>query len=179
MNPIKEKYISHVIPEMKKKFGLSNDLAVPKILKIIVHSGTGSLKDEAKRAAIQSSLAMITGQKVSPRKAKKSIASFKLREGTVIGYVATLRGKKMFDFLEKLINVAIPRIRDFRGIEKKLVDEMGNITLGFKDHTVFPETGEEDVRGAFGLEVTIVTSGKNKEEGYELLKSLGLPFVKG
>ncbi len=161
---------------MKKKFGYKNNLAVPKIAKVVISVGVGSLKDDAKREAIEKSLTLIAGQKMKVNKAKKSIASFKLREGMPIGYSATLRGDRMYDFLEKLINVAIPRIRDFRGLSVDLIDDSGNMTIGFKEHIVFPEAAGEDIRSAFGFGVTINTSAKTKEEAAELLKLLGFPF---
>ncbi|MFA4890611.1 MAG: 50S ribosomal protein L5 [Candidatus Paceibacterota bacterium] len=178
MQSIKEKYEKIVIPEMKKKFGYKNSLAVPKIIKVAVATGIGSMKDEEKKKIIESSLSTITGQKSVPNVAKKSIATFKTREGMVIGHSVTLRGNRMYDFLEKLVNVTIPRVRDFRGIDPKVIDAQGNLTVGFKEHTVFPETASDDVRKAFGLGVTIATTAKNKEEALEMLKLLGMPFKK-
>lgn len=175
---IKEKYNKIVVPEMKKKFGYKNILAVPRIVKVAVATGIGSMKDEEKKKNIESSLSAITGQKPVQNIAKKSIATFKTREGMVIGHSVTLRGNKMYDFLEKLINVAIPRIRDFRGLDPKAIDAQGNMTIGFKEHTVFPETASDDVRKAFGLGVTIATTAKNKEEALEFFKLTGFPFKK-
>lgn len=176
MNKFKEKLNKTAIPEMNKKFGYKNALASPKIIKVVVSAGIGSFKDEAKKEAALKSFTQIVGQKPLINKAKKSIASFKLREGMVVGYSATLRGNRMYDFLEKLVNVAIPRVRDFRGLDKKLVDQTGNMSIGFKEHISFPESAEEDVRAAFGLGVTIVTTAKSKEEAVELLKLAGFPF---
>lgn len=178
MNGIKEKYSKTVIPEMKKKFGYKNDLAVPRIVKVIVSSGTGSFKDEAKKEAVEKSLAVITGQKPLVNRAKKSIASFKSRQGMPIGYSVTLRGNRMYDFLDKLVGITIPRVKDFRGLNLAAMDEMGNMTIGLKEHTSFPETAGEDVRSAFGLGVTIVTSANNKNEATEMLRELGMPFSK-
>ena len=178
MQSIKEKYEKIVVPEMKKKFGYKNNLAVPKIIKVAVATGIGSMKDEEKKKIIESSLAAITGQKSVPNIAKKSIATFKTREGMVIGHSVTLRGNRMYDFLEKLVNVTIPRIRDFRGLDPKAIDTQGNFTIGFKEHTVFPETASDDVRKAFGLGVTIATTTKNKEEAFEFFKLMGFPFKK-
>jgi len=149
-----------------------------KIVKVVVSTGIGSVKDEPKKESILKSLTLIAGQKPQTNQAKKSIAAFKSRQGMSIGYSATLRGKRMCDFLEKLINVAIPRTRDFRGLDPKLIDNAGNLTVGFKEHIVFSETAGEDVRSAFGLGVTIVTNAKKKEEALELLKSIGFPFKK-
>ena len=174
----KEKYNKEIIPEMKKKFGYKNNLAVPKITKVVVGIGTGSVKDNAKKDLIQKSLALIAGQKLRENPAKKSIATFKLREGSIIGYSTTLRGKRMHDFIQKFINVALPRVRDFRGLDSESVDEIGNFSVGIKEHTVFPETGDEDIRSAFGFGVTVVTTAKTKEEALELLKLTGFPFKK-
>jgi len=173
---IKEKYSKTAVPEMKKKFGYKNVFAAPKIAKVVISAGTGSFKDEAKKELALKAITAIAGQKPLANKAKKSIASFKLREGTPIGISAILRGARMYDFLEKLINVAIPRTRDFRGIDPKVIDETGNLSVGFKEHIAFPESAGEDVRSAFGLGVTIVTTAKSKEEARELLKLVGFPF---
>ncbi|MCK6462775.1 MAG: 50S ribosomal protein L5 [Candidatus Pacebacteria bacterium] len=176
MKNIKEKYEKNAVPELKKKFGYKNILAVPKIKKVVVSAGVGSYKDETKKELTGKSLATITGQKPLVNKAKKSIASFKLRQGMPIGYSVTLRGNRMYDFLEKLVNVAVPRIRDFRGLDPKAIDHKGSMTIGFKEHIAFPETAGEDVRSAFGLGVTVVSSAKSKEEAAELFKLVGFPF---
>lgn len=176
MNKFKEKLNKVVTPEMNKKFGYKNALAIPKITKVVLSVGVGSFKDEAKKELALKAFTKIAGQKPLANKAKKSIASFKLREGMIVGHSATLRGDRMYDFLEKLVNVTIPRVRDFRGLDKKLVDETGNMSIGFKEHISFPESAEEDVRSAFGLGVTIVTTAKSKEEALELLKLAGFPF---
>lgn len=178
MIKLKEKYNKTVVPEMRKKFGYKNNMAVPKIVKIVVSSGVGSFKDEAKKEAVEKSLSAIAGQKPLANKAKKSIASFHLREGMPIGYSVTLREGRMYDFLEKLIQVTLPRVKDFRGLNYDAVDEMGNMSIGFKEHTSFPESAGEDVRSAFGLGVTIVTSAPKKDEAVELLKAIGIPFSK-
>ncbi len=179
MQPLKEKFNKEIILEMKKKFGYKNDLAVPKIIKIIISTGIGSLKaDEEKKGIIEKSLTLIVGQKLMPNQARKSIASFKTRQGMIIGYSAVLRRQRMRDFLKKLTDVAIPRVRDFRGLDYKSIDEAGNLTIGFKDHTVFPETSEDDVRKAFGFGVTLVTNAKTKEEAGELFKLSGFAFKK-
>lgn len=178
MNKIMEKYNKTVVPEMREKFGYKNNLAVPRIVKIVVSSGTGSLKDEAKKEAVGKSLAYITGQKPLINKAKKSIASFKLRQGMPVGYSVTLRKRKMYDFLEKFIGVTLPRVKDFRGISYDVVDEMGSMSIGLKEHTSFPEAAGEDVRSAFGLGVTIVTNAKSRDEAVEMLKGIGMPFLK-
>lgn len=173
---IKEKYNKEIIQEMKKKFGYKNNLAVPRILKTVVSTGIGSLKDSTKKEIIEKSFLAITGQKPIVNTARKSIASFKLRLGMASGYSVTLRGKRMNDFLEKLINITLPRVRDFRGLNPGSIDEAGNLSIGFKEHITFPETSEDDLRNAFGLNVTIVTNAKKKEEALELLRLIGLPF---
>lgn len=175
---VKQKYNKIIIPEMKKKFGYKNILAVPKIVKVVVSTGVGSQKDDAKKETIEKSFLSIVGQKPKVNRAKKSISTFKLRQGMPIGYSAILRGQRMNDFLEKLINIAIPRIRDFRGLNSDLVDSQNNLTIGLKEHIVFPEASLEDVRSAFGLGVTVVTSAKTKEESLELLRLIGFPFKK-
>lgn len=177
MSLVKEKQ-NKVMDALKSVFNYKNTMQSPKIVKVVVSTGTGSTKDKNKIKLIEDRLSKITGQKASPRQAKKSIAAFKLREGDVVGYKTTLRGKYMYNFLDKLLHVALPRTRDFRGIDTKSVDEMGNITIGIKEHTIFPETADEDLRDVFGLSVTIATTSKNKEEAIEFFKFLGVPFKK-
>lgn len=166
--------------ELKKTFGYTNRLAAPRLQKVVVSVGTGksSRTDKKRNEFIKERLAKIVGQAPSEHGAKKSIASFKLREGEIIGYSATLRKRMMYDFLNRLINVAIPRIRDFRGLNKKSVDEMGNVSFGIKEHNVFPETAEEELKDVFGLAITIVTTAKNQEEGTAFFESIGVPFKK-
>lgn len=165
---------------LKETFGYKNALAAPRIVKVVVNSGTGkfSQADKKRNDFVADRLAKITGQKPAPRGAKKSIASFKVRQGDIIGFVVTLRGKRMYGFLDKLLNVALPRTRDFRGISLDAVDEIGNCTIGVKEHTVFPETADEELKNVFGLAVTIVTTAKNKKEAEAFLKHLGVPFRK-
>lgn len=177
---LKQKYIKEAIPTMKEKFGYKNNMAVPKIEKVVVNVGIGSstLKDEKVQELIAKNLALITGQKPVPTQAKKAISSFKTRKGMIIGLKVTLRGKRMFDFLFRLINVAIPRIRDFRGLDPKSIDQGGNLNIGIKEYIIFPEISTEDVKRIFGLEVTIVTNAKKREEALELFKLLGFPIKK-
>lgn len=177
METIKEKQ-NKVFDSLKSKFGYKNILAAPKITKVVVSSGTGSSKDKNRNKVISDRLAKITGQKVSSRGAKKSIANFKLREGDTIGFSVTLRGARMYSFLDKLINIAIPRMRDFKGLEVKGVDEIGNYTMGLKEHTIFPETSDEDLKDVFGMSITIVTTAKTKEESEAFLRQIGFPFKK-
>lgn len=167
-----------VYESLKGAFGYTNVNQTPRLEKVVVSVGTGKVQDKAKIALIQDRLAQITGQKPSPRPAKQSIASFKLREGEIIGYQVTLRGERMQHFLDKLINIAIPQTRDFRGLKTTAIDEMGNITLGIKEHTIFPETADEEIKDVFGLAITIVTTAKTKEEAEAFLRHLGLPLQK-
>ena len=167
-----------VFEALKDDFHYKNKMQTPRIEKVVVSTGTGKEKDKQKITLIQDRLAKITGQKVSPRPAKKSIASFKLREGNVIGFQVTLRGARAEDFLNKLINVALPRTRDFRGIPRKSVDEMGNLTIGIREHTIFPEASDEELRNVFGLSITVVTSSNNSKEALKYLQTLGFPFQK-
>lgn len=174
---LREKYIKQVIPAMKMRFGYKNDLAVPKLEKVVVNVGIGqSLKDAKFKENVENTLSRITGQKSVERKAKKAIASFKIKKGQVIGLMVTLRGKRMYDFVDKLINIALPRTRDFRGLNPKSLDGHGNLTIGFKEHIAFPEIKADEVERLHGLEVVVVTSAKDDEKGLELLKLLGFPF---
>jgi large subunit ribosomal protein L5 len=156
--------------------GYKNRMAAPRIEKVIVSTGVGKKRDKKVLELIQDRLAKITGQKAAPRSARISIASFKVRQGDVVGFQTTLRGPRMYDFLDKLIHVALPRTRDFRGISPTAVDEMGNITIGIKEHTIFPETSDEEVKDVFGLAVTIVTSAKSKKEATAFFKYLSVPL---
>lgn len=163
---------------LKKDFGYKNVNQAPKIEKVVISVGTGRVDDKGKIALIQDRLAKITGQKAAPRAARMSIASFKLREGDVIGYQVTLRGQRMMDFLNKLIHIAIPQTRDFRGLKVTSIDEMGNYTLGIKENTIFPETANEELKDVFGMSITIVTTTKDKKETEALLRHIGLPLQK-
>lgn len=178
-----EKYKKEVIPAMREKFGYKNPMAVPKIKKVIVNAGFGRMvTDKTSKEAekiqkyIFDNLALITGQKPQRREAKKSISSFKLRKGMIVGARVSLGGKRMYDFLERLIWLVLPRTRDFKGLAPKTFDKEGNLTIGFKEYTPFPEIIPEKEKGIFGLEITVVTTAKNKEEGIELLKLLGFPI---
>ncbi|MBZ9573024.1 50S ribosomal protein L5 [Patescibacteria group bacterium] len=180
---LKEKYKKEVIPAMREKFSYTNNMAVPKIKKVVVNCGFGRMitgKTSKEREKIQehifNNLALITGQRPGPREAKKSISSFHLKKGMKVAAQVSLRGKRMYDFLERLIWLVLPRTRDFKGISAEQFDSRGNLTIGFKEYTPFPEVTPEKEKGIFGLEVTVVTSAKNKEEGMELLKLLGFPI---
>ena len=163
---------------LKKDFGYTNVMQTPKVTKVVVSTGTGKIDDKGKLEIIKDRLSLVTGQKASPRPAKQSIESFKLREGDIIGYQVTLRGPRMHDFLNKLIHVALPQTRDFRGLKVTAIDEMGNITLGIKEHSIFPETADEDLKDVFSLAVTIVTTAKTKAEAEALLRHINLPLQK-
>lgn len=177
MATLQEK-INAAFKTFKDTFSYTNVMQAPRIEKVIVSTGTGKIDDKQKVALIQDRLAQITGQKPSARPAKKSIASFKLREGDIIGYQVTLRGARMHDFLEKLIHVALPATRDFRGLKISSIDEMGNYTLGIPEHTIFPETADEEIKDVFGFSVTIVTTAGTKQEAEALLRHIGLPLQK-
>ena len=170
--------LSSVYETLKSTFGYQNVMQTPRIEKVIVSTGTGKIDDKAKIALIQDRLARITGQQAAPRQARKSIASFKLREGDVIGYQVTLRGARMQHFLDKLVHIALPQTRDFRGLKPTAIDEMGNITIGIKEHSIFPETADEELKDVFGLAITIVTTAKTKEEAEALLRHINLPLQK-
>lgn len=175
---IQEQYIKEVAPALKKRFGYSNIKAVPKIEKVVVNVKAGRLKDDKEHQEVQKFLSVLTGQKPSPRPAKKAMASFKTRKGSIIGYQVTLRGPRMYDFLARLIHIVLPRMRDFRGVDEAFFDAHGNLTLGVKEHIVFPEMIGEDYRFLFGLGITIVTTAHTRPEGIELLRLLGLPLKK-
>lgn len=177
MSLVKEQQ-KKVISALKGVFDYGNVMQAPTIRKVVISTGVGSTKDKNKIKLIEDRLAKITGQKPAARKAKKSIAAYKSREGDIIGYQVTLRGKRMFNFMDKLVHVALPRTRDFRGINRSVVDEMGNATIGIKEHTIFPETADEELRDVFGLAITVVTSANNKEEAIAFLTHVGIPFKK-
>jgi large subunit ribosomal protein L5 len=176
---IEEKYKKEIISLMKEKFGYRNNLSIPKIKKVVVNIGVGSvLRDEQVQQLVARDLMAITGQKAVATVAKRAISAFKVREGMVVGYKVTLRGKRMFDFIDRLINVVLPRTRDFRGLESKSVDRSGNLTIGIREHIIFPEISQEEIKKIFGLEVTINTNAKSREEALELFRLLGFPIKK-
>ncbi|MBL7045602.1 MAG: 50S ribosomal protein L5 [Parcubacteria group bacterium] len=177
MQITKEKEMT-MFDKLKGAIGISNRMQTPRVEKVVVSVGVGKITDKKKFELIIDRLTKITGQKPSMRPAKKSIATFKVREGDISGYQVTLRGDRMHDFLDKLIHVAFPRTRDFRGIRASSIDEMGNITIGLKEHTIFPETSDEDLRDVFGMAITIVTSATDATSARALLAELGIPFKK-
>lgn len=163
--------------ELKERFHYASPMQAPRITRVVISSGVGKKRQDPKSIeVIQDRLAKITGQKAATRAARMSIASFKLREGDTVGLQVTLRGQRMYDFLDKLIHIALPRTRDFRGLSPKAIDDMGNMTIGIREHTIFPETGDEMLKDVFGLAITIVTSAKTKEEAEALLREIGLPL---
>lgn len=161
---------------LKAEFKYKNALQAPRLVKAVISTGTGKVKDKKKIEIIEDRLAKITGQKAAPRGAKKSIASFKVRQGDVVGYQVTLRGARMYDFLDKLVHIAFPRTRDFRGLSPKAIDSLGNITLGIKENTIFPETSDEELKDVFGFAVTIVTTAKGKKEAEAFFRHIGVPL---
>lgn len=175
-----EKYRNKVVPALMKEFNLKNQLAVPRVEKIIVNIGLGeALTNKNVLEVASQQLALICGQKPKITVSKRSISSFKLRAGVPIGLKVTLRGRRMYDFLLKLISIVLPRVRDFRGVDSKSFDSQGNFSLGFSEQTIFPEITFDQIDKMRGLEVTIVTSTKDVKQAYKLLELLGMPFVKG
>jgi large subunit ribosomal protein L5 len=177
MSILKEKYNSEVRPALMEHFSYRNILEVPRLEKVVINMGIGEGKENPKfLEAAAKELALISGQKPVITKAKKSVASFKLREGMSIGCKVTLRGERMYDFVSKLINIALPRVRDFRGVSPKAFDGRGNYTLGLKEQIIFPEINYDDVERIQGMDITIVTNAKTDEEAKELLRKMGMPF---
>lgn len=166
-----------IILFLKKELNVKNPMALPKVEKVVINIGLGRvLKDEKFLEIVMRDLALITGQKPKNTLAKKSIANFKTREGMIIGAMVTLRGTRMYDFISRLVNIALPRTHDFRGIDVKSLDKKGNLTIGVKEHIVFPEISGEEVRNIFGFEITITVKAKNKEEALALYKAVGFPM---
>ena len=179
MSTILQQYRKSVIPAMQKEFHIANVMAVPKVTKVTINVGVGRLfKDDKALERIAKDIGMLSGQKPVFRNAKKSIASFKIRQGVPVGISVTLRGKRMYDFIDRLINIALPRSKDFRGIERKNFDANGNLNLGLKESSIFPELNYENVKDIFSLQVTVTTTAKTANEGAALLKNLGFPIKK-
>ncbi len=176
---LKKRYTEDVIPALKEKFGYKNELQVPKLVKVVINMGVGEAVQNVKILdGAVNELTKIAGQKAVITRAKKSIATFKLRTGMPIGCMVTLRGTRMYDFLQKLINVTLPRIRDFRGVSDKSFDGRGNYSLGLKEQILFPEIGYDEVDVVKGMNISIVTTAKTDEEARALLAELGMPFRK-
>jgi large subunit ribosomal protein L5 len=165
---------------MKDVFGYTNMLSAPRLTKIVISVGTGSgiKKDRNRNTLVVDRLTKITGQRAALRSAKKSVASFKLREGEAIGVIVTLRGQRMYDFIDKLIKVSFPRTKDFRGIPESNVDSLGNMTTGIKEHTIFPEIQDEELKDVFSMAISVVTTAKTRDEALAFFKHLGMPFKK-
>lgn len=176
---LKDKYVNEVVPALVEKFQYQNMMEVPKLEKIILNIGLGEAKDNPKAldSAIEE-LRIITGQNPVVTKAKKSVANFKLREGMKIGTKVTLRGQKMYDFYDKLVSLALPRVRDFRGVSDKSFDGRGNYAMGIKEQLIFPEIEYDKVDAIRGMDIVVVTSAKTDEEARELLALMGMPFIK-
>ncbi len=179
MNRLQEKYVKEIRPALIKKHKYSSSMECPKVAKIVLNMGVGEAVQEPKQLEdAVADMTMIAGQKPVITKAKKSIANFKLRENTPIGCKVTLRGEKMYDFLDKLVNVSLPRVRDFRGVSTTAFDGRGNYTLGIREQIIFPEIEYDKVSKVRGMDIVIVTTAKNNEEARELLTELGMPFAK-
>ena len=176
---LKEKYKNEIISAMKEKFNYKNVMAIPKIEKIVVNMGVGeAVQDKTELDIAMKELSLITGQKPIIRKSRKSIAGFKLRKNVPIGCKVTLRNNMMYEFLDRLLNIAIPRIRDFRGLNRNSFDKKGNYNFGIKDQTIFPEINLDDVKSTHGMNITVVTNAKTDEEARYLLELFGFPFKK-
>ncbi len=175
MSDLKLKYFSEIRASLKEKLGVSNVMQVPRLSKIVINMGIG-VADKDFFKDLVSDLSMITGQQPLVTKARKSIANFKLREGMQIGAKTTMRGARMYEFLDKLISAALPRIRDFRGLSKKRFDGRGNYNFGIEDHTIFPEIDPDKVKRVHGMNITLVTTAKDNNAALELLRSFGMPF---
>lgn len=174
---MKEKYNKEAVKSMKEEFGYGNDLAVPRIQKAVVNVGIGKYNKETEKIEeVIRVITDITGQKPVKTKAHQAISGFKIRQGLEIGVKVTLRGKRMWQFLERLVNVALPRTRDFQGIDQKAVDTRGNLNLGIRENLIFPEVSPEKIKNIFGFQVTVVTNAKNQAEGILLFRKLGFPL---
>jgi large subunit ribosomal protein L5 len=176
MPTLKEKYFDTVAPQLKETLGLSNAMGVPRLVKVVVNMGMG-IADKDTQESNGEQLAAITGQRPAVTKATKSISNFKLREGMTVGARVTLRGSRMYEFLDRLINAALPRIRDFRGLSPESFDGRGNYTIGLKEQTIFPEIDPNDVGSSQGMDIAIVTTATTDEAARELLSQLGMPFA--
>lgn len=179
MARLKEQYVNEIAPALNKKFGYKSVMQIPKLDKVIINVAAGEAKENVKVIdAIVADLGQITGQKAVVCKAKKSVANFKLRQGMPIGLKVTLRGDRMYEFLDRLVSLALPRIRDFRGVSNKAFDQRGNYTIGLKEQLIFPEISYDKVDKVRGMNITFVTSAKNDQEAHALLKHFGMPFRK-
>jgi large subunit ribosomal protein L5 len=178
MSALKEKYRNEIVPKLQEKHGYANPMQIPRITKVVVSSGVGTQKPREAMDETMRTLAAITGQKPAPRKAKISVAGFKLREGQTVGCSLTLRGDRMYDFLYRLINVALPRVRDFRGVNPKSFDGFGNYSMGLSEQSIFTEVDLDKMKNTIGMNITIVTTAGSNEEAYDMLTLFGMPFAK-
>lgn len=177
MARLKDHYTKQVVPALEKEFGFKNIMQVPRVEKIVLNCGLGeAIQNPKALEAAMDDIGKITGQKPKVCRARLSVAAFKLRKGMSVGCQVTLRGRRMYEFYDRLVNVALPRIRDFRGVPTKSFDGRGNYTLGIKEHTIFPEIDYDKVAQIFGMDITIVTTAKNDEQGFQLLKHMNMPF---
>jgi large subunit ribosomal protein L5 len=177
MTRLRTKYRTEVIPKLKEQFHYSNLHAVPRLVKVVINVGVGrSLQEPKFIETVTKGLESITGQKTVKRTARSSISGFKIRKGMVVGISVTLRGSRMEDFIDRLVNISLPRVRDFQGLNPKGFGQSGSYTLGLKEHTVFPETQSDEIDRTFGLEITVVTTAKTPSEGLAFLTALGFPF---
>ena len=178
-NRVKEKYETEVVPYLMKKFGYKTVMQCPKLVKIVINTGLGDIKDNAKSIQLtENEIKMISGQQPILTKAKKSVANFKVREGQTVGIKVTLRGERMYNFYDKFVSIALPRLRDFRGVSDKAFDGRGNYSVGLKEQLIFPEITYDQVEKIRGMDVAIVTTAETDEEARELLRALGMPFKK-
>lgn len=176
MGNLKEKFQSELAPKLQEQMGVENKMLVPRLQKVVINIGFGIVEKDVQKGLIDD-LAKLSGQRPILCKARKSISNFKLREGMIVGAKVTLRGKRMYDFVERLVNSALPRIRDFRGVPRRGFDTFGNYTLGLKEHTIFPELLDSTATYESGMDVTFVTSARDKKSAYQLLEVLGMPFA--
>lgn len=182
MNRLKSRYQEEIIPVLKEELGVKNNLALPRLIKIVINVGAGEAKDnQAVLDVLSKNITLLSGQKPKITTAKKSISGFKLGKGQTVGMMVTLRGDRMYIFLDKLISIVLPKVRDFRGVDDGSFDNQGNFTLGLKEQVIFPEVSFEDTTGSKnkGLEISIVSTASNKEQGKRFLELLGMPFKKG
>ncbi len=178
-NRVKEKYEKEVVPYLMKKFGYKSVMQCPKLVKIVINTGLGDIKDNAKSIQMtENEIKIISGQQPILTKAKKSVANFKVREGQTVGIKVTLRGERMYNFYDKFVSIALPRLRDFRGVSDKAFDGRGNYSVGLKEQLIFPEISYDQVEKIRGMDVAIVTTAETDEEARELLRALGMPFKK-
>ena len=176
---LKKKYTEELVKKLEKDLGIKNPMAVPHLVKIVINMGVkDAITDKKVIEKMGGALGQVTGQKAKPTKAKQAIAGFKIRQGDVIGLMVTLRGKRMYEFYDRLIKIVLPRLKDFRGVPRGSFDKRGNYTLGFHEYSTFPEIDPASVERLQGMEMVFVTTAQNKEQGFALLEALGMPFAK-